>query len=112
MSIAQDNRAKYLKPPTFEEIDDFRKLLGVRVATFERFFGITVGTINKIKKGERDLPANKWHIIYEKVKPAYGSGFLTSGKKLAKNKAKNASKPTNKKPSNATISKLSALEQG
>lgn len=74
-----ENRKKYLKPPTKDQVLAFVKELGVSYAQFETFYGIAKGTIGLVSIGERDLPTAYWHIIYTKVKPAYGSGFLNSG---------------------------------
>lgn len=85
MSQASDNKAKYLKPPSLQQIEAFVADLGVTCTQFEKFFGIATGTIKQIRlyentepkpQYERKLPAKFWHIIYEKIVPAYGSGFL------------------------------------
>lgn len=77
---AQQNRTKYLKAPTLEQVESFITKLKVSGAQFERFYGIPDGTIRQIKLNKRSLPAKFWHIIYEQVKPAYGSGFLDQNK--------------------------------
>lgn len=110
MSNAKENRAKYLEPPTFDQIDAFRKLLNVRVATFERFFGISKGSLRKIKKGERKLATDKWHIVYEKIIPAYGSGFLNEKMDTGKNMAKKQAATKKKKISTAIMDKLSSMQ--
>lgn len=69
-----ENERKYLKSPTFQQVDEFVKELGVTYASFERYFGIAEGTIRKMKD-PRPLPARHWHIIYEKIVPTYGIGF-------------------------------------
>lgn len=73
-----ENEKKYLKPPTLMQIEQFLKELDITTASFERFYGIPLGTIRKIRHGDngRYLPVKFWHIIYEKIVPAYGSGFL------------------------------------
>lgn len=76
--IKEENLKKYLKPPSSIQIDEFLKELDVTTAGFERFYGIAHGTIRKIRHGDngRILPCKFWHIIYEKIKPAYGVGFM------------------------------------
>ena len=109
MSIAQDNRAKYLKPPTYQEIEIFRKELGVRIATFERFYGIALGTIKKIRKGKENLPAKLWHIIFEKLYPEQNRAAIPKKGQHSATGGTKRGKIKKKKPSAAIISKLSAL---
>lgn len=78
--LADANRRKYLKAPTISEIENFIKELKINAAQFERFFGIPDNTIPQIKNGYKRLPARFWHIIYEKIIPAYS----TEGKKQIK----------------------------
>lgn len=75
-AVAMNNRAKYMKAPTWEQINHFILELGVTVAQFERFYDIPAKTLFNVKTGERALPARFWHIVYERIKPAYGAGFI------------------------------------
>lgn len=109
MSIASDNRAKYLKPPTFQEIEIFREKLGVRPATFEKFFALGRGSYHKYKMGEENLPARLWSVVYEKTMPQYVTGIIPSGKKKAKLTGKKSGKRTKKAPS-AILNKLNELK--
>ena len=43
---------------------------------FEKFYGIPFNTITQIKAGTKRLGSAYWHIIYERIKPAYGVGFI------------------------------------
>lgn len=70
------NKMKYMKPPPLEVIEEFISELNITEKQFERFYSIPFATISKIRAGERSLPARFWRIVYEKIKPAYGSGFL------------------------------------
>lgn len=110
MSIAQDNRTKYLKPPTYEEIETFRKELGVRIATFEKYFGLSVGCIKRIRKGREKLPAKAWNFIYEHIVPQYGLAVSEVNLKTDKLRSKKGSKPRKKKLSPAVMDKLSKLQ--
>lgn len=76
--IKKENSRKYLKPPTLLQIESFISELGISASAFERFYGVPYGTIRKIRNGYqgRELPMRFWHIIYEKIVPAYGIGFL------------------------------------
>jgi hypothetical protein len=89
--LEKENRRKYLKSPTFEQIEEFINELDVSYAQFERFFGMKTKTINRVKIGERGLPAKYWHIIYERIKPAYGVGFASDyvSPKKSRNKSSN-----------------------
>lgn len=69
--ISDKNRAKYLKAPSILEIDTFIKELQVSDAQFERFFGMPFNTMGVVRNGQRKLPAKYWHIVYEKIVPAY-----------------------------------------
>lgn len=95
LMIAFENKSKYLKAPTFAQIREFMDELGISTLTrFERFYGIPHSTLRMISYGGRELPAKFWHIIYEKIKPAYGVGFLPSHKELVENIATKRLEPT------------------
>lgn len=80
MSVkARENRKKYLKAPTPEQVKEFVTELQVSSRQFETFYGIPTNTILQVVSGSRNLPAKFWDIIYERKKPAYGVGFLTTG---------------------------------
>lgn len=70
------NRRKYAKPPSWEQIDAFIKELGMNMYHFEKFYGIPFNNLVQVKSGKRNLGAAYWHIIYERIKPAYGVGFI------------------------------------
>lgn len=74
---AAKNRTIYLKAPPYDQVIEFIAELGVSQSQFERFFGIAKGTIKQIQVGNCQLPAKHWHIVYEKIKPAYGVGHYT-----------------------------------
>lgn len=89
-SRTEQNKKKYLASPTHKQVIEFVKEFGVSCAQFERFWGWPEGVIKKIPfKG---LPAKYWHVIYEKIKPAYGIGYAS--KHMAKSVIK---KPTKQK---------------
>lgn len=70
------NRRIYLKAPTYEQVTEFINELGISGAQFERFYGVAAGTLRQVAVGNTTLPAKHWHIIYEKIKPAYGVGYF------------------------------------
>ena len=70
------NRRKYAKPPSWEQIDAFISDLGMSFNHFEKFYGIPYNTVTQIKSGQRELSSPYWHYIYERIKPAYGVGFI------------------------------------
>lgn len=61
------NKIKYKKPPTIEQINTHVKHMDMTTPHFERYFGIPYGTIGKIRCGERELPVKFWNIIYKKM---------------------------------------------
>lgn len=65
-----------MKAPTYDQVKAFISELGITAAQFERFYGIAKGTMKQVKFGNTTLPAKHWHIIYEKIKPAYGVGYF------------------------------------
>lgn len=75
-TIAEINKKKYLIPPSWEQIESFINELGVKMYHFEKFYHIAFNTLTQVKAGSRQLAAEHWHIIYERIKPAYGAGFL------------------------------------
>lgn len=70
------NQRKYGVAPSWEQVDAFVKETGMRRDHFERFYGIPYNTLIQIRTGRKKTPANIWHIFYEKIKPAYGAGFI------------------------------------
>lgn len=108
MSIAQDNREKYLYAPTIEQIEEFRKSLKLSRPVFERFYGIPLETIKHIKNKKRNLPAKFWEIIYEKVPPQVYSIHFKPKSKLP---TKGTKKRNNTTASNTSNAILSALEE-
>lgn len=83
MDLTTINKSKYLKAPEWEQIDEFIKELGIPNFQFERFYQIPYNTIAQVKNGTRKLPAKFWNVIFEKIKPAYGSGFLEDSYKMS-----------------------------
>lgn len=75
-TIGEINTKKYMYPPEWPKIQDFINELGISFNHFERFYHLPYNTICQVKAGSRELPAHFWHIIYERIKPTYGSGFL------------------------------------
>lgn len=110
MSIAQDNREKYLYAPTFEQIEEFRKSLKLSRPVFERFYGIPLGTIKDVKKGKIKLPAKYWQIIYEKIQPQIYSINFKPKSKLPTKGVKKRGTPSKDKASNAIMSALKDLK--
>lgn len=106
MTLAQENRRKYLKPPTWEQIEAFRVKLEVSMAQFERFYGIPKETLKNVKMGKRNLPAEKWAIVYEEQVPLYGIGFTDKKQERTGVRTKSHA-PTPTKP---LIDKLTSLE--
>lgn len=84
MEQAKLNKKKWLLPPDIDMITDFLSHLGVSAPSFESFYGIPKGTIRGIRHGNRSLPAKYWHIIYDKVEPKFGSGFLEQKDRIIK----------------------------
>lgn len=76
LNKANQNRRIYMKAPAYEQIMEFIKELDISGSQFERFYGIAKGTIRQVAFGNTTLPAKHWHIIYEKIKPAYGVGYF------------------------------------
>lgn len=62
------NSFKYLKAPSIEQIKIVVAAHGVNPKQFERFYGMTQKTLEKIGRGDRNLPVKHWHIIYECLK--------------------------------------------
>lgn len=85
--LARENRKKYLKAPTWEQIESFINELETSVNQFEGFYDIPTNTLNQVKSGARKLPSAYWGIIYAKIKPAYGSGFIQDYLKMESEKA-------------------------
>lgn len=75
-TLGDINRRKYAKAPSWEQIDAFIKELGMTPNHFERFYGIPYNTLTQVKSGKKNLGSPHWHIIYERIKPAYGVGFI------------------------------------
>ena len=74
--IGDINKRKYAKPPTWEQIESFIEELSINRYAFERFYGIPYHTLTQVKAGTKQLGSAYWHIIYERIKPAYGVGFI------------------------------------
>lgn len=87
ITLAKQNRLKYLKAPPLEQILEFVKELEVTEAQFERFYGIPAKTISQIKVGNTPLPAKFWHIVYEKIKPMYGAAYYARKKEPKQKKS-------------------------
>jgi hypothetical protein len=86
-SIALINESKYAQAPSWGQIEELINEMGMEMYHFERFYGIPFNTLTQVKAGKRNLGSCYWHYIYEKIKPAYGAGFLDdSTKKQSKNR--------------------------
>ena len=90
LPISYENERKYLKQPTWEQISDFIKEQGVSMYAFERFYGIPYNTLTQVKAGTKNLATRFWHFIYERIKPAYGVGFIDD---FTKKQLKKGKKP-------------------
>lgn len=75
-SIGKLNKAKYARAPNWDEIESFMKETGMCLAHFEKFYGMPFKSLNHVKMRDRNLAAKFWHFIYERIKPAYGAGFI------------------------------------
>ena len=84
--MADLNKAKYANAPTWDEIKDFLDEIGMTMAHFEKFHGLTELHLAHVKMGQRKLVTKCWHIIFERIKPMYGAGFI---EEITTNKAKN-----------------------
>ena len=71
-----NNLSKYLKQPEWWQVEEFIKELGITMAQFERFYGLPYNTLVQVKSGHKRLSPEYWHFIYERIKPAYGAGFV------------------------------------
>lgn len=60
-----ENNKKYTGPPTIEIIESVVTKFNVSEAQFERFFGLSYGTIKKVRFGERDMPSKYWHFFFD-----------------------------------------------
>jgi hypothetical protein len=113
MTISKINRVEYLVAPSFEEIEEYRKLMGVNVYTFERYFGIARASYGKYKQGTEKLPARLWGIVYKKILPVKTQKgcFLPTNKNENVLACKKSGKERQKHTPNAIISKLAELKQ-
>lgn len=84
--IAKANIAKYGVPPEWDMIESFMKSLGMNQYRFEMFYGIPYNTLTQVKNGTKTLPCHNWHIIYERIRPKYGAGFLSDHYPIKKKK--------------------------
>lgn len=112
MNISNENRAKYLYAPTFEQIEEFRKMLKLSRPVFERFYGIPLETIKQVKKGKMNLPAKYWHIIYEKISPQVYSIHFKPKSQLPSKGIKKRVDTTLQNTSNTILNALEKLKQG
>lgn len=74
--LARENISKYLHPPDGAMIRAYIKKRNTTDAHFERFFGMSRGTVDRSVAGRRRMPPQYWHFFYEDIVPAYGAGFL------------------------------------
>ncbi len=80
--IAKINQAKYAIPPSWNLVQEWLDRFKMKQYHFERFFGVPFNTMTQVKSGARILPQYLWHIIYEKIKPRYGVGFVIETQKM------------------------------
>jgi len=90
LTIADRNKLDYLDAPTWNQIEEFIDELGVKMYQFERFYHIPYNLLTQVKSGVKRLPPQYWHFIYEKIKPAYGSGYLDDFTKIQPTKRINS----------------------
>ena len=75
--IGEQNKTKYAHAPSWEQIEELMAEMKIEsIYHFEKFYGIPFNVIAQIKSGKRTLPCKFWHIVYERIKPAYGAGFI------------------------------------
>lgn len=87
--IAELNFKKYAQPPSWDQIETLVKEMNLSYLAFEKFYGITPRYLSQIKLGVKRLPPQHWHIIYERIKPKYGVGFIGDyAAKVHKNRIK------------------------
>jgi hypothetical protein len=82
LTIAEVNRLNYGQPPSWEQIESLVNDMNMTYAQFERFYGIPYNQLTQIRTGAKKLPAYAWHFVYEKIKPAYGIGFVSDYNKM------------------------------
>lgn len=91
MNQSLEVKTKYLKEPTWEQIESFVKEVGVSYPHFEAYYGIPFTTLKNVKAGKRSLPCKFWEIILNRIVPERGVGFYAaqkSSKLLTKPKAR------------------------
>jgi uncharacterized protein (DUF2249 family) len=64
-AVRHPNQLKYLKAPSWEQIEKVVQAHGVVGQQFERFYGLSPNQLAKCKRGDKQLPTKHWHIIYE-----------------------------------------------
>lgn len=74
--VGVQNKSKYAQAPSWEQIEILMTEMELSLYHFEKFYGMPYNSLIQVKKGERKLAAKYWHYVYEKIKPAYGAGFL------------------------------------
>lgn len=65
LEIENENRRKYLKPPTIARILKVIEDAGVSFAHFELYYAMTPGTIKNVKGGFKKMPVRYWAIFYD-----------------------------------------------
>jgi len=60
-----ENNIKYLKAPSIDLIESVVKKFKVSESQFERFFGISKGTIKYVRMNLREMPSKFWHLFYD-----------------------------------------------
>lgn len=65
--IYEENKGKYLRAPTAEEIASVIEDLGIHANHFEWYFNIPRNTIPLVNMGLRNFPVKYWHLIFENL---------------------------------------------
>lgn len=102
--IAKINQSKYACPPSWILVQEYLDQFNMKLTHLERFFGIPFNTLSQVKAGTRPFPQYAWHLIYEKKRPRYGSGFVIETKKIKDQKERiKRAKKSKLKTKEATI---------
>lgn len=60
----QENKKKYGRPPSLEEINMVLKVLKIKDSKLETFFGMPADTMKRIRWCGRTIPRRYWHLFY------------------------------------------------
>lgn len=62
------NFLKYKYPPTYEQVMEVIKKSGLSIMRFEAIHGMYNNCVNKLKRNNRNIPVQHWHLFYEDEK--------------------------------------------